>query len=285
MADNNTNDFWSDKDDDFWGKPVISKDWLSNESKVENTREDKLENPYFDRVQSQPVPQPVTEKWPESEKSAKGFPVCRVICLTFFLLAVIAVAVSVLAVGAYGKRADQINRHLDYEVVKVTEESFPAYDNNTVIMDDSAYVIFSPDSDRYLAGMPEGEKLAAVYVQVESEDYKSGQYALRDLFIGCQKEGQPVFRRCIRDEVILSALSYVGFSREEMLSSLGIGNGWDEGGYYFFYVPEETQTITFYAEERRKESGISVLTRRYEKELQLIDSVDVQALICEKREG
>lgn len=285
MADKNINDFWADKDDDFWGKPVVTKDWLTNETTIENTGEDRLENPYFDREQPRTTQKYVNTEWSENSDKTKSFPVCRVISLIFFLFSVAAVAASVFAVSMSRQKADRINRHLDYEVVRVTEDSFPVYDNNTVLMEDTAYVIFGSGADQRLAGMPAGEKLVAVYVQVESEDYKSGQYALRDMFVGCKKGEQTVFRRCIRGEAILSALSYVGFQSEEILSSFGIGNGRDEGGYYFFYVPEELQTITLYVEERSKKSGISVLDKRYEKELQLIESVDIQELLDGKREG
>lgn len=302
MADKKTNDFWENNDDDFWNKPVITEDWLN--SGTPKTENPEPQNPYQEQTGNQGEPvygipnQPSYQSTNQSsyqsaysyqreqkikpgrrikEKRAgekKAFPIFAVINLSFLALALIVVSASILGAGEFRDRADYRNRTLDYERVVVEGDSFPVYDNNTVILAWDAQVIFSGDTEKQLLGMPEGEMLIVVPAQVKSEKYVSGQYALRDMFIGCDIEGQRVFRRCVRDETVLATLGVMGFRQEEMLSVYGIGNGSDESVFFFFFVPEGTGEITFYAEERRTEQKISMLTRRYEKNLAISDGTD-----------
>lgn len=221
----------------------------------------------------------------QNSGNKKKFPIFAWINLIFLALTLIVVSVSILAAGHFQTNADYRNRKLDYERIVMEEDSFPVYDNNIVTLAWDACTVFSQDTDKQLLGIPEGEILIAVPVQVESDEYKSGQYALRDMFIGCNLGEQRVFRRCVRDETIFSVLAIMGFKRNEMCTSYGLGNGSDESGFFFFFVPEKTREITFYAEERKTEQKISVLTRRYEKNLAISDHRDIEEWLEEVRES
>lgn len=220
-----------------------------------------------------------------SPENKKKFPIFLVINLFFAAAALIVVGVCILTASAYKKNAEYRNRQLDYESVVVKEDSFPVYDNNTVTLAYEACVFFSPDTDKQLLGMPEGEMLIAVPVQVKSKRYEYGQYALQDMYIGCETGEQMVFRRCIRDEAVLSVLRQMGFKQEEMFSPYGIGNGNDESGFFFFFVPENTESAVFYAEERKTEMQMSILTRRYEKKFAITAGTDQQEWLDEIRES
>lgn len=310
MADKQGNDFWGKSDDDFWNKPVITGNWLNNKNEqVENTESQSsnvdMGNPYMDTASYQEEPiygipnQPTytyqrNENYGEQRKgqtiaqspgNKKRFPIFLMINLFFVALSIILVSASILAVGHFRSNADYRNRKLDYERIVMEEDSFQIYDNNIVTLAWDACIVFSQDTDKQLLGIPEGEMLIAVPVQVESEEYKTGQYALRDMFIGCDLEEQRVFRRCVRDETIFATLAMMGFKRDEMCSSYGLGNGSDECGFFFFFVPEKTREITFYAEERKTEQKISVLIRRYEKNLVISDLMDREEWLEEVRES
>lgn len=310
MADKKANDFWGKSDDDFWNKPVITGDWLNNKNEQAENKESQsfnadMENPYTDTASYQEEPtygipnQPAytyqrNENYKEQRKdrtiaqsqgNKKKFPIFLMINLFFLALSIIVVSASILAAGHFQNNADFRNRKLDYERIVMDEDSFPVYDNNMVTLAWDACIVFSQDTDKQLLGIPEGEMLIAVPVQVESKEYKSGQYALRDMFISCDLGEQRGFRRCVRDETILSTLAIIGFKRDEMCPSYGLGNGSDECGFFFFFVPEKTREITFYAEERKTEQKISVLTRRYEKNLKISDLRDSEEWLEEVRES
>lgn len=310
MADKKGNDFWGKSDDDFWNKPVITGNWLNNKNEQDENAESQssnadMGNPYMDNASYQEEPiygipnQPAytyqrNENYEEQRKgqtiaqspgNKKKFPIFLMINLFLISITLIVVCVCILTASTYQNNAKYRNRKLDYESVVVKENSFPMYDNNMVTLAYEACVFFSPDTDKQLLGMPEGEMLIAVPVQVKSEKYKSGQYALEDMYIGCEVGEQMVFRRCIRDEVVLSVLIQMGFKQEEMLSDYGIGNGMDRNGFFFFFVPENTESASFYAEERKTEHRVSILTRRYEKEFVISDNVDQQEWMDAIRES
>ena len=220
-----------------------------------------------------------------SPENKKKFPIFLVINLFFVAAALIVVGVCIFTASVYKKNAEYRNRQIDYESVVVEEDSFPVYDNNTITLAYEACVFFSPDTDKQLLGMPEGEMLIAVPVRVKSEKYEYGQYALRDMYIGCESGGQMVFRRCIRDETVLTVLRQIGFNQEEMFSPYGIGNGYDESGFFFFFVPENTESAVFYAEERKTEMQVSILTKRYEKKFAITAGTDQQEWLDEIRES
>ncbi|MCM1126520.1 MAG: hypothetical protein NC429_08600 [Lachnospiraceae bacterium] len=261
------------------GEPVYG---IPNQPANQSTYQSSYQSAYNYQEQKNKPGRRIKEK-DVGEK--KAFPIFTVINLSFLALALIVVFVCILGAGKFRDRADRRNRTLDYERVVAEGDSFPVYDNNTVILAWDAQVIFGGDTEKQLLGMPEGEMLIALPVQVESDKYISSQYALRDMFIGCDIEGQRVFRRCVRDETILAALGVMGFRQEEMSSSYGIGNGNDESVFFFFFVPEGTREITFYAEERRTEQKISMLTRRYEKNLVISDNTDSTEWLEEVRES
>lgn len=279
MADKKADDFWGKSDDDFWSKPVLTEDWLN--SGGQEKEEPKPQNPYGETEN----PYISVPKGPVSEMPKKNFPIFAWINLSFLALTLIVVSVSILAAGQFRSNADNRNRQLDYERIVVEEDSFPVYDNNTVTLAQDAGIVFGQNTDKQLLGLPEGEMLIAVPIQVKSEEYKSGQYALRDVFIGCDSEEQRVFRGCVRDETIFATLAMLGFKREEMLSSYGMGNGKDENGFFFFFVPEKTREITFYAEERKTEKKLSILVRRYEKNLIISERRDNDKWLEEVRES
>lgn len=279
MADKKVDDFWEKNDDDFWNKPVTTGDWLNSGGGEE--KEPKPQNPYGETVD----PYRSAPKEPVYGMPKKNFPIFLCINLFLFLLSLIVVSVSILATGQFLSNADYRNRQLDYERILVEEESFPVYDNNLVTLGREACIIFGQNAEKQLLGMPEGEVLIAVPVQVKSNEYKSGQFALKDMFIGCDLGEQRTFRCCIREETILAALAMMGFLREEMLSAYGFGNGNDQNGFFFFFVPEGTREITFYAEERKTEKKLSILVRRYEKNLIISDRKDIGTWLEEIRES
>lgn len=307
MADKKADDFWGKSDDDFWSKPVITEDWL-NSGNIEK-EEPKPQNPYGETenphrsVPKEPVygipNQPAyTYRRNENAKvqgsgkaidqemgKKKNFPIFAWINLIFLALTMIVVSVSILATGQLQSNADYRNRQLDYERIATKEDSFPVYDNNIVTLAQDACIVFGQNTDKQLLGIPEGEMLIAVPIQVKSDEYKSGQYALRDIFIGCDLKEQRVFRSYVRDETIFATLAMLGFKREEMLSSYGMGNGRDENGFLFFFVPEKTREITFYAEERKTEKKLSILVRRYEKNLIISERGDRDKWLKEVRES
>lgn len=306
MADKKTDDFWGKSDDDFWSKPVLTEDWSNSGGGEEE--DPKPQNPYgetdnqYMSVPKEPVygipNQPaytyrINEDFAEQEsdrtigqrpEKKRNFPVFTWINLSFFALTLIVVSVSILATGRLQSNADYRNRQLNYESI-VVEESFPVYDNNLVTLGQDACIVFGQNAEKQLLGIPEGEILIAVPVQVKSEKYESGQFALKDMFIGCDLGEQRTFRRCIREETVLAALAMMGFKREEMLSAYGLGNGNDQNGFFFFFVPEKTREITFYAEERKAEKKLSILVRRYEKNLIISDHKDSDKWLEEVRES
>lgn len=309
MADKKENDFWGNSEDDFWNKPVITGDWLNSTSGQEdkttapNPYADTNTDPYWNTYQEEAgygIPNQPAYTYQQGEKAIKSvrvqtqngnpekkknFPVFLVLNLFFFFFTALVVSVCILVSGSFQTNAQYRNRQFDYETVQVEGNSFPVYSNNVVTLAHEAGIVFSQDSDKHMLGMPAGEMMIAIPVQVESDEYQYGQYALRDMFIGYQQEEGMTFRRCIRDEVVFSVLAVMGFDQGEIISSYGVGNGSDEGGFVFFFVPEGTREITFYAEERKTEQGISVLTRRYEKELSIYDIGDVPQWLEEIREG
>lgn len=279
MADKKADDFWGKSDDDFWSKPVLTEDWLNSGNVKEE--EPKPQNPYGETEN----PYRSVPKEPVSEIPKKNFPIFAWINLIFLALTLIVVSVSILATGQLQSNADYRNRQLDYERIVTKEDSFPVYDNNIVTLAQDVCIVFGQNTDEQLLGIPEGEMLIAVPIQVKSEEYKSGQYALRDIFIGCDLGEQRVFRSYVRDETIFATLAMLGFKRDEMLSSYGMGNGRDENGFFFFFVPEKTREITFYAEERKTEKKLSILVRRYEKNLIISERRDRDKWLEEVRES
>lgn len=285
MADNNN--FWEDKDDDFWSKPVVSDDWLNEKKEAP-----KWDDPFADLRKDEPeygIPnQPVYTQKAAAPAQKKNYHVHTIICLIFIGIAVLSVIGSVLASKAWRSKAVQINETLDYEEIAVTE-SFPMYTNNMVTLEEQAYTITEQANDMLLLGALEGEKLIAVYARVESDEYVSAQYALalRNIFIGYEIDGQRQFRRCLQVDTALIAVAKLGFSQDDMLNTYGVGNGSNDYGFFLFCVPSEVDEITFYAEEREGKREVSVVTRRYEKAMEVwdISDVDISELISEKREN
>ncbi len=316
MADNNN--FWEDKDDDFWSKPVMSDDWLKEDdhpkpenpygdpspfgqNPYDNEEKNRWDDPFAELREPQPeygIPnQPVytqnTQKHRQSRRGGreasapkKNHHVHTIICLIFIGIAVLSVSVSVVAAKVWKGEAVRLNADLAYEEISVAE-SFSVYDNNRVILEDHAYAVTDRAEDLISLGGAEDEKLIAVYVQVESDEYVQDQYALRHMFIGYDIDGQRQYRKCFQDSVVLMAVSRLGFVREDLLESFGLGNGSNDCGFFFFRVPAEAREITFYAEERTEEKGISIVKRRYEKSMEIWDMTDqdISELISKKREN
>lgn len=335
MADNNN--FWEEKDDDFWKKPVISDDWLKDEKTNADKNAGFGDNPYAEAgnpwgqnssenvfgkeqaewddpfanlrgdepqygIPNQPAYTYTSKTAAPSRKTVssvgktaaseqrtadtakrKNLHVHTIICLIFIGMAVLSVAASAVASKLWFRKAAEINKILEYQEISTTG-SFPVYTNNAVTLDGQAYTIIGPGE---LSGDAADKKLIAVYAQVESDEYVRGQYALKDMFIGYEADGQNQFRRCLRSEEVLNAASGLGFTKDDLLATYGAGNGSDDYGFYFFYVPEEVNEITFYAEEREERMEISVVIKRYKTVLEVWDiaDMDVSELISEKRES
>ena len=57
---------------------------------------------------------------------------------------------------------------------------------------------------------------------------------------------------------------------EQILSTYGIGNGSNHSGYCFFFVPEDTDRITLYAEQKKTVEKIQVIDTLYIKEMKVL---------------
>lgn len=289
MAGNNDNDnFWEDKKDDFWNKSVISDDWLKEETAFFGTepeyREEQKEitEPAENMEQTESVFERSFDKnlnpFIESHKHddwvinteipKKKKHIHTIICLASVLVAVLFIASCFLKFEKDKKNAFAINRKLVYDEIKVGDDPFYVYENNRVMLENRAYTIIDADT---VPDFPEGEKLIAIYVQVNSDEYKLGKDALDGSYIGYQTPEGEEFKLGLYGDTILPYITDLGFSDSDILSIFGIGNGLDQSGYYFYFVPEGVEQITFYAQEKKKFSWVNVVSCMYEKEMTVLE--------------
>lgn len=209
------------------------------------------------------------------EPAKKKKHVHTIICLSFLLLAMISWGVAVAKASIVEKEAKQAIMEVDYDEV-IMENHFTFGTNNEVFMEDVAYTIVSEES---FMGFPAGQKLIAVYVKVESEDYESDGYAFRDLYVGYEAgidgaEDVMLYKMAADQSMVLPFVQNIGFANEHILSTYGIGNGLDYEGYFFFFLPADVETFTLYAEQKKDYKSIRVLDKIYYKEMTVLPESD-----------
>lgn len=259
-------DFWKSDQEDFWKKPVIDKDWLKDTSQSdkkpeEETRTEVQNNPYKQNTEifNHPDIQKESESAEETVPIEKKVHIHTIICLSFMVLAVVATAASFLYANFRLRKAKAIAENVSFKETEVLER-FSFNENNTIYLEDQAYTIINADT---VYGLPGGEKLIAVFVEVMSEEYKKDSYAIDEFYIGYENNGRWEYKNNIRKETIFPYVTASGFNRNSLLENYGIGNGDNFSGYYFFMVPAHIEEITFNIEKRELKKGISVLTELF----------------------
>lgn len=255
-------DFWESDQEDFWKKPVIDKDWLKDTSQSDKkpevqTQSEFQNNPYKQNAETdiQKESEPAEETVPIEKK----IPIHTIICLSFMVLAVVATAASFLYANLRLRKAKSIAENVSFKETEVLER-FSFNENNTIYLEDQAYTIIDADT---VYGLPRGEKLIAVFVEVMSEEYKKDSYAIDEFYIGYENHGRWEYKNNITKETVFPYVTASGFNRNSLLENYGIGNGGNFSGYYFFMVPAHIEEITFNLEKREIKNGISVLTELF----------------------
>lgn len=217
----------------------------------------------------------------KSGNQKKRIHVRTLICLIAILLAVLSIVTAVIVAKMVKKRAFNAVCDLDYRQ-EVVSDTFRMYQNNYVTLEDQAYTIVTKESFR---GFPEGLKLIAVYVEVESKQYVRDSYAMRDIYIGFEENGANSYKKPARKDLITPYVYGYGFQDDQVLGTYGIGNGSDRSGFYFFFVPEDTDRITFYAEQKKTVEKIQVIDTLYIKEMKVLPEDEELTGELVEREG
>lgn len=262
------NNFWEEEKDDFWSKPVISDDWLKEETAVFKVEPDDKEDSFDKNLNPFIESHKHDDLLLDTEVPEKKKHIHTIICLSSILITVLLISICIITIIRDKNNAVSVNKQLSYEEIEV-DASFCVYDNNMVMLEDQAYTIIDADT---VSDFPKGEKLIAIYVQVNSEEYKFGKYALEECFVSYQMPEGEEYRLGIYSTTILPYISSLGFTDEDLLSIYGIGNGSNEQGYFFYLVPKDVERITFYAMEKDKVSAINIVSYMYEKEMAVLGS-------------
>lgn len=265
MSENKDSDFWNTSNDDFWKKQVVSDDWLKNDEKGDNKKDEKDEwnakaqNPY---LSASPIGEPTSQ--PARKK--RNIHMHTIVCVFFLVLAAGSVAIALLASGFVVEREMKRAKNVAYTTEKI-EGRFLLNKNNSILLDEEAYTVASKES---FQGFPEGLKLIAVFADIDSDEYVTDSYGMKDFYIGYRQNGKETYKKPSNSDMIRPYILAYGFSEEQILSIYGTGNGYDDAGYYFFFVPSEVEEITLYVEKREKEGKISVLKKIYEKTMKVL---------------
>lgn len=294
----NTDSFWNtdmtEKQTDysgvskeFLGDKKQEKLWTSSQEKpqtqTEQHREEQsvkmpvnnswYENPYVQNpyTAASPVQQTVKINRQAKENGAAGqkeksIHIHTIICLAFLFLAVVSVIISVLASKAVINREVKRAKNIAYTTEKI-EGRFALNENNSILLDEEAYTIVSPES---FQGFPKGLKLIAVFADVESDEYIPDSRGMRDIYIGYMQNGKETYKKPSGSDLVKPYIAGYRFSDEQLLSIYGVGNGFDSAGYYFFFVPSDVEEITLYMEKRKMEGKVSVLEKVYEKNMKVL---------------
>lgn len=218
-------------------------------------------------MQSAPQPyQEAAQTGTQAERpKRKPLHIHTIICLISIFVAALCVVSCMLMIKMRREAALKAALNLSYEEVEV-EDSFFYNENNQVYLDKDAYTVVTDSS---FQGFPGDAKLIAVHAGVTSEKYIKNGYALKDIYIGFDGEDGDEYRKPLTVRQIGAYTKGVGFDNEVILSSYGIGNGMDEEGYYFFYVPASVKEITLYM-ERKKDAVVPVIDRMYTKYMKVL---------------
>ena len=301
-SDKSSDNFWNtDSSADYSGlskeffedekprkDPYYEKERIKQENiQLQNPSEEfRTVNPYIEShvhhdsgwVMEQHKQEKVTY---DGEEKEKRIHVRTIICLVSILIAVLSIATAVILSKMVKERALDAARNLDYRQEEVSN-SFMMYGNNKVTLENQAYTIVTKESFR---GFPEGLKLIAVYVQVESDQYIRDSYAMRDIYIGFEENGANSYKKPARKELVTPYVYGYGFQDEQILSTYGIGNGSNHSGYCFFFVPEDTDRITLYAEQKKTVEKIQVIDTLYIKEMKVLPEDEGLTEELVEREG
>ena len=280
MSENNNDKFW-ETNDDFWSKPVASDDWLksdtnSYETNVDDTKEIKVKtnlweetvNPYLNRdshyntYETNQVQQPVTATVLNGQvldKPKKKVHVHTIICLIFIALAVLSVVGSYARYFMAKKTAIHTANQVNYTETKM-DYTFTYDSNNEISFAEEA---ISYVSENNFTGFPQNMKLIGIYLEVDSTEYIRGANVLQDIYLGYVLEDKPYYQKLPRQDIIYPYVSSKGFHREEILGNYGLGNGVDDEGYLFFFVPSQIEDVTLYMPKTVKENYIDVIETVY----------------------
>lgn len=290
MGENKNDDFWKSGNDDFWNKPVADEDWLNEEesSFFHSDSGQNSNNPYLYQEQqntqkqtdysglSEELYTQTQSTWAEEQHrkekknkkkdGGKRVHIHTIICLVFISLAVISAAGAASAIKILKNQAVEYAKKLDYEEIEVGN-SFQYNDNNKAYLEDAAYTIVTEEDFK---GFPKGMKLIAVYVEVESDEYVRDGYAFKNCYAGFEEAGNEVYKKPAGESLVYSYILGLGFDKEQILSTYGIGNGLSSTGYFFFLIPAEVDEITLYMEKRDENKKISMLEKVYMKNMTVL---------------
>ncbi|MGN1181097.1 MAG: hypothetical protein ACI4SD_07765 [Suilimivivens sp.] len=294
MSDNNNDDFWnSSSQDDFWKKPVAGDDWLKSDKKTDYSglsEEFKTENPYVKshihqdsglEIKQNKEKMPIVPDIPSVEKPKPRIHVRTIICLIAILIAVLSIITAVILVKNVKSRALSAAMSLTYKEEEVSG-TFQLYENNRITLGNEAYTIVTNDN---FTGFPEKLKLIAVYVEVESDQYIKDSYAMKDIYIGFEENGRNVYKKPAGSDMVYPYIYGYGFDSEQILGTYGVGNGFDCSGYYFFFVSEDADHITFYVEKKKTVNKVPIVDTLYIKDMAVLPEDEALTKQLAKRGG
>lgn len=280
MSENNNDKFW-ETNDDFWSKPVASDDWLKSDTNsyekkgedITNKNEDvdlweEPVNPYLNRdthfntYETKQVQQPVSATILNGqvlEKPKKKIHIHTIICLSFIAIAILSIVGSFVKYSLAKKTAIHTVNQVSYTETEV-DNTFSYDSNNEIFLAGEAVSYVSEEN---FTGFPKNMKLIGIYIEVDSTEYIYGANILQDIYLGYVLDDKHYYQKMPRQDVIYPYASSKGFHREEILGSYGLGNGIDDEGYLFFFVPSQIQEVTLYMPKTVKENYIDVIETVY----------------------
>lgn len=285
-----------ENNDNFRSEPAASKSWLEKEKDREYRWERKIRS----KAAKQPAetytspsqPSPSSYAGLQTDDAAKavqkrdgrGRHFRILICISALLITVLVTTTCYIKGENAKDRTTARNSQLIYEEIMVEDPSFNVYENNKVTLENQAYTVLEADA---VSELPSGEKMIAVYAQVESGNHVYSQEALEECYISFQTPEGTEYRLGIHEETLMPYVTDLGFTEEELLSIYGSGNGADEQGYLFYLVPEETSRITFYTCEKEEIDSLDVVISMYEKEMKVLgaDEFSLDEILKERAQG
>lgn len=269
MAEND-NSFWDKKEDDFWSKPVMSESWLEEDKNpyVRERETEPLKGFQYQTEEPQQKPyQPVQGRSTKASAN-KVRHAHTIICLIFMAAAAASVAGTLILSAIQKKAAKQEAQRVEYaESAEADEVGYiKCYDNGVVFLEDKAYTVY--DAGTYPVN-PE-RKLIAIHMEAVSDQYEYGHDSMEQCYVGYDTLCGREYSGAANSDKLVPYIVKYGYTPEEMLSTMGIANGCDAAGYYFFYIPQEVTELTLYCEKREKVKGISKLLQVYTKSYKVI---------------
>lgn len=216
------------------------------------------------------------------ESRERKVPVRIIICVISALAAVISVASSLYLMERAWQRTVEQAMVAEYPEEEVGG-SFGWGDNNRVFLEEHAYTVVTGEG---IPDFPLGQKLIAVYVEVESDRYVEGGRALANVYAGYETQMGEAYTVPQTKSKSYEYLKEFGFEDKHYLGTYGIGNGMDNEGFYFFFVPENVERITFYMEQREKGEKYGALEKVYYREMTVLPfSEELVGRLLERERG